>query len=368
MSFLDFLLGKSLASKDEQQQKVGPWTGVSMLGLDGLSSAGYGPEAAATILIPLGIAGSKFVVPITVAIVVLLTLLYLSYRQTISAYPGGGGSYTVAKENLGVLPGLLAAASLMLDYILVVAVGISAGVGALISAVPALQPYTLLLCLGTLVFITLVNLRGTRESGVVFLLPTYLFVVSLFGVIAVGLVKALLAAGHPVPLAELPKPSATGLEAVSAWLLLRAFASGCTAMTGVEAVSNGTKAFQEPLVKNARKTLFLIVAILAILLVGISFLSQAYGVVATDPGSAGYESLISQLTAAVVGRGFFYYLTIGSVIAVLMLSANTGFADFPRMCQIWRATITCRIFLPNAGEDSYLPTGFCGSPLFPEAC
>jgi amino acid transporter len=342
MTFLDYFLGKRIATSDENNQKIGPWVALPVLGLDGLSSSAYGPEAAATVLISLGLAGTKFVLPITIAIVILLTILYLSYRQTISAYPGGGGSYTVAKENLGKFASLLAAAALMLDYILVVAVGISAGVGALVSAVPALQPFTLSLCLLTLVLITIVNLRGIRESGVAFMIPTYLFVGSLFIVLGLGLIKTFLAGGSPIPLVSLPKPSGTIATGVSTWLLLRAFASGCTAMTGVEAVSNGTKAFREPVIENAHKALSLVIFILAFLLLSIAILAKSYGVVASQPGVAGYESLISQLTAAIIGRGFFYFVTIGSIIAVLMLSANTGFADFPRMCQI-------------IARDNYLP-------------
>src|SRR5262249_39908681 len=190
--------------------------------------------------IPLGAAGLAYVGPISALIVTLLFVVYFSYRQTIAAYPHGGGSYTVAKENLGTVAGLLAAAALMLDYVLVVAVGISAGVGALISAVPVLQAYTLALCLAILALITIVNLRGVRESGVAFVVPTYLFVVSLLAVLAIGTVKALLAGWGGLELkavVEPPKlPSATA--AVSLWILMRSFASGCTAMTGVEAVSN----------------------------------------------------------------------------------------------------------------------------------
>ncbi|MGZ3740525.1 MAG: APC family permease, partial [Bdellovibrionota bacterium] len=336
MKLLDRILGRHLANSDEHEQKVGPFAGLPMLGLDGLSSAAYGPEAAATVLIPLGMLGTTFVLPITAAIVALLFIVFLSYRQTIAAYPNGGGSYTVAKENLGTFAGLVAAAALILDYVLVVAVGIAAGVGSLVSVVPALLPFTLPLCLATLALIALVNLRGVRESGLAFSVPTYLFVFSLFGLLGAGLVKAVLAGGHPVSLDSLPHASAgfPVTEKMGLWILARAFASGCTAMTGVEAVSNGTKVFREPMVKNARITLFLIVGILVVLLLGIAVLARAYGIVATDPGVTGYQSLISQLTAAIAGRGIVYYICMGSVIAVLMLSANTGFADFPRTCQI----------------------------------
>ena len=180
-SLRDVLFGSALASDEEGQQRVGFLVGIPMLGLDALSSAAYGPEAAMTLLIPLGSLSVGFVGPITAIIVGLLLIVYLSYLQTIGAYPTGGGSYTVARRNLGVFPGLLAAAALMLDYVLVVAVGISAGVGALVSAVPALQPHTLALCLAVLVLIAAVNLRGVRDSGAAFVVPTYLFVVCLWG-------------------------------------------------------------------------------------------------------------------------------------------------------------------------------------------
>src|SRR3954470_23150262 len=177
MKLIDYLFGRPLATDEEGEQRVGVWAGIPMLGLDALGSAAYGPEAALTLLIPLGAAGVSYIGPISTLIIILLLVVYFSYRQTIAAYPHGGGSYTVAKENLGTTAGLLAAAALMLDYVLVVAVGISAGVGALVSALPDLQPYTLALCLAILALITLVNLRGVRESGVAFAVPTYLFVV-----------------------------------------------------------------------------------------------------------------------------------------------------------------------------------------------
>ena len=198
MKLLDTILGRHLSSSEEHAQKVGPLAALPMLGLDGLSSAAYGPEAAATVLIPLGMAGSALVLPITIAIVLLLVVVYVSYRQTIAAYPNGGGSYTVAKENLGTFAGLVAAAALILDYVLVVAVGIAAGVGSLVSALPPLAPFVLPLCLVTLALIALVNLRGVKESGLAFSLPTYLFVASLFGLLAWGLLQVFLSGGEPV--------------------------------------------------------------------------------------------------------------------------------------------------------------------------
>jgi amino acid transporter len=250
----------------------------------------------------------------------------------------------VAKENLGTTAGLLAAAALMLDYVLVVAVGISAGVGALISAVPALQPGTLPLCLAVLALITVVNLRGVREAGLAFVVPTYLFVGSLLAVLAIGTLQVALAGGRPEPVVA-PAPLPATATAATLWVLMRSFASGCTAMTGVEAVSNGVTAFREPAVVYARRTLTSIIFLLAVMLAGIAYLCWAYGIGATEPGEAGYDSILSQLTAAVVGRGWFYYVTIGSVLSVLALSANTGFADFPRLCRV-------------IAQDGFLPHSF----------
>jgi len=344
MSLIDYLLGRRLATYEEGEQRVGVVAGIPMLGLDALGSAAYGPEAALTLLIPLGAAGIGFIGPISTLIIALLAVVYFSYRQTIAAYPLGGGSYTVAKDNLGTTAGLFAAAALMLDYVLVVAVGISAGVGALVSALRFLQPHTLSLCLVTLALITLVNLRGTRESGMAFVAPTYLFIVSLLGVIAIGVAKSIVGGGHPGAVVAPPTPP-PATAAASLWLLMRSFASGCTAMTGVEAVSNGVSAFREPAVTHARKTLTAIIGLLALMLAGIAYLCRAYGIAATEPGQTGYDSILSQLVAAVIGRGVFYYITIGSVLAVLALSANTGFADFPRLCRI-------------IAQDGFLPSAF----------
>ncbi len=228
--------------------------------------------------------------------------------------------------------GLVAAAALMIDYVLNVAVGISAGIAALVSAAPALHPYTLWLCLGVLAFVTLVNLRGTVESGAFFALLTYLFLASFFVLLAIGIVHALSAGGRPRPVVPPPPLAAAG--PLGAWLVVRAFASGCTAMTGVEAVSNGIVAFREPPIEKAQATLTVIVASLGALLGGVAYLAHAYGIGAMDETRPGYQSVLSQLAAAVVGRGLFYYVAIGSLLAVLTLSANTSFVDFPRLCRL----------------------------------
>ncbi|MGB6728388.1 MAG: APC family permease [Terracidiphilus sp.] len=329
--FVNLFFGRPLATSEERAECIGPIAGIPIFGLDALSSAAYGPEAALTLLIPLGLLGVHYIVPVSLAIVSLLAVVYMSYRQTIEAYPQGGGSYTVASENLGHGAGLLAAAALMIDYVLTASVGISAGVGALISAVPSLQPHTLLLCLGVLVVLTLVNMRGVHDTGIVFMIPTYLFTLTLLIVIAVGGWQAFASGGHPHPVSSMPAvPSAT-MAVAGWWILLKVFSSGCTAMTGVEAVSNGVMAFRDPRRKNAKTTLTIIIALLAILLTGIALLCRAYGIAATDPNGARYESVLSMLTRAVMGHGWFYYVTIASVLLVLALSANTAFADFPRL-------------------------------------
>ena len=342
MNILDLVVGKPLKSSDERAEQIGPAAGIPIFGLDGLSSAAYGPEAALSLLIPLGLLGVHYIVPISAAIITLLFIVFFSYRQTIAAYPSGGGSYTVARLNLGAGSGLLAAAALLTDYILTAAVGISAGVGALVSAVPRLQPHTVGLCVGILAIITVLNLRGIHDAGVAFMAPTYLFVGALLIMILVGVVRTVMSGGHPVVVTPVPLPQAA-TTAVTYWLLLKVFASGCTALTGVEAVSNGVKAFREPGVKNAQRTLTVIIVTLAILLAGISFLVRAYGIAATDPGQAGYQSVLAMLLAAIFGKGVFYYVTIAAILLVLSLSANTAFADFPRLCR----AIASNSYLPH---------------------
>jgi amino acid transporter len=344
LSIIDFLIGRPLASSEEASEKIGPAKGIPVFGLDALASAAYGPEAALTLLIPLGVAGLAYSLPISLCIIVLLGIVFFSYRQTIAAYPQGGGSYTVAHQNLGIFPGLLAASALLIDYTLDAAVGISAGIGALTSALPSLHAHTLALCLGALVFLTLVNLRGISENGNVFLVPTYLFLASMSVALGIGIAKTLMSGGHPQPIVAPPVSHAT-VGAISLWLLVKAFAGGCTALTGVEAVSNGVQAFRDDRVKNARITLGVIIAALMVMLAGIAYLVKAYKIVATDPNSNNYQSILSMLFAAETGRGWFYFVAIGSALLILIFSANTAFADFPRVCKF-------------IAEDFYLPVSF----------
>jgi amino acid transporter len=342
VTFFNLVAGKPLATSEERAEHIGPLAGIPIFGLDALSSAAYGPEAALTLLIPLGLAGVAHIVPISFAIIGLLAIVYFSYCQTIDAYPNGGGSFTVATENLGPTAGLFAAAALMIDYILNAAVGISAGVGALVSAFPSLQRHTLAICLAILFILTLINMRGVKDTGSAFLIPTYLFIGSLLLVIVFGAVRVFLAHGHPVPIVA-PPQLPTAILALSPWLLLKVFASGCTAMTGVEAVSNGVGAFRDPTQRNAKRTLTIIIVLLMVFLGGIALLCRAYGIGATDPTGAGYQSILSQLISAVLGRGWFYYLAIGSILTVLALSANTSYADFPRLTR----AIAERDYLPH---------------------
>src|SRR3954451_11577364 len=297
MNLASALFGRPLRSDAEGKERIGVAAGVPVLGLDALASASYGPEAALTVLLAAGAAASRELVPVIGCVIGLLLLVFFSYRQTIAAYPNGGGSFTVATENLGATAGLVAAAALAVDYIVNVAIAISAGVGAIVSAIPALFPYTLLLCLFVLGALTLINLRGIRSAGLVFMAPTYAFVAMLVLTIIAGFAKTVAAHGHPAAAATLPRPNDAAASAFGLWLLLRAFANGCTAMTGVEAVSNGIPLFREPATKEARRTLLIISAVLAALLAGIAFLSAAYRITATPPGQAGYQSVLSQVVA-----------------------------------------------------------------------
>src|SRR6201994_3667611 len=343
MAIQDKIFGKPLATSEERAEQIGVGAGIPIFGLDALTSAAYGPEAALALLIPLGIIGTQYLLPIITAILILLVIVYFSYRQTIAAYPAGGGSYTVATENLGEKAGLLAAAALMIDYILTAAVGISAGVTAMTSALPKFQPHTLALCLLILALLAIVNLRGVKDTGTAFIVPTFLFIGTLLTLIVVGVYKTLAAGGHPHPVDPLPPPLPQTVRFLGLWMLMKAFPSGCAAMTGVEAVSNGVMAFREPRAKNAQRALTVIIAILIVLLYGTAWLTKHYQIMAMDPDAPGFQSLLSLLVTAVFGRGWFYFLTMGSVLLALALSANTAFADFPRLTR----AIALHDYLPH---------------------
>lgn len=344
MGLRNVILGRRLANREVQDRKLGAFEAIPAMGLDGFASSSYGPEAALAALMTLGAASVAHIGWVMTPILVLLVILCASYWQTVRAYPTSGGAYTVAKENLGTGASLLAAAALMIDYVLNVAVGISAGVGALVSTVPTLHPYMLPLCMIVLAVVTLANLRGTLDAGRLFAIPTYLFVTSFLAILVIGVYRSLSAGGDPQPVTPPPRLP-TAVEALSLWLLLRAFASGCTAMTGIEAVSNGMGAFRDPPVKYAHRTLAGIAIILGLLLAGVSYLAQAYHIGAMDQTHYTYRSVMSQLAAAVVGQGTFYYVAMGSLLTVLVLSANTSFVGFPRLCR-------------NIAEDGFLPRPF----------
>ena len=343
MSLTDSIIGKPLATSEEHSARIGIAAGIPIFGLDALTSAAYGPEAAMTLLIPLGLAGLHYIVPIVTAILILLGIVFFSYLQTISAYPNGGGSYTVASENLGTGPALLAAAALMIDYILTAAVGISAGVTALTSAVPSLQADTVTICLIILAILTVINLRGVKEAGAAFIWPTLLFVGTLAILIAVGVFHTVMSGGHPTPVAPPPPALPATIKYLGLWLLLKSFSNGCAAMTGVEAVSNGVNAFEEPRAKKAQISLAIIIGMLAILLFGTTYLAKAYNITAMEPTAHHYQSMVSILTTAVFGRGWFYYLTMGAILLALPISANTAFSGFPRLAR----AIAAHEYLPH---------------------
>lgn len=346
MSIFDRILGRSLSNGAcrKQGQTLSIITGVPALGLDALSSAAYGPEAALLVLLPLGVVGFHYYFLISSMVVVTLLLLYFSYLQTAAAYPNGGGAYVVVSDNLGKRMGVWAAVALLLDYLLNVAVGISAGVGAIVSAVPELHPYILEICLLVLFMLTVINLRGIRESGLAFVIPTLVFIACIGLSIVVGVFQSWVNDGHPIPIVAptvVPAKTAT----LSYWLLLGAFANGLTAMTGVEAVSNAVPLFRKPTVRNAQWTLTIIVGLLGLFLLGLGYLCPSYQISAMDESQPGYRTILTQLVAAVFGEGPLYYVAIVSIFIVLTYSAQTSFMDFPRVCRL-------------LAEDSFLPHFF----------
>ena len=314
------------------------------MGLDALASIAYGPEAALLVLAPLGVGAPMHARWLLASVLVLVALLYVTYRQTIGAYPGNGGAYVVARDNLGEVASLLAASALMIDYVLNAAVGISAGVGALISVLPTMQPFTLPLCLLVLAILTLLNLRGAMFSGRMLALPTYAYIACFLAVIALGLYRAVHAGGHPHALIT-PYSDGAGSGTGSIWLLLQAFAVACSATTGIEAVSNSVSAFRHPVRRYGRHTLTVIVTALMVLLAGVAWLLPLYGIHAMDQSQPGYRTVLAQLAAAVSGHGAFFYLVIAMLLCVLMLSANTSFVAMPGLCR-------------SIADDGYLPKRF----------
>jgi amino acid transporter len=326
-SWRTWLIGRPLATADAPHQAIRKIVGLAVFSSDAMSSVAYGPQEMMMVLAMAGMAAiGQFAVPLAIAIAVLLLILTISYEQTIHAYPGGGGAYIVARDNLGELPAQTAGAALLTDYILTVAVSVSSGVAQITSAFPALYPYRVEISVGMVLFIMLINLRGVKESGAIFAVPTYYFLVMAFITVAFGLFRfvtgTLGTVVNPPPVELIH-----GMQAVTVLLLLRAFANGTTALTGVEAISNGITAFRDPKSRNAGITLMWMSGILGTLLLGITFLSVKIGAV---PSAS--ETVISQLARTVFGgQNILYLAVITSTTLVLLMAANTSFADFPRL-------------------------------------
>jgi amino acid transporter len=331
------LVGRPLATERLEHERLSKTTALAVLSSDAISSVAYATEQILIVLAVLGSTALGFVFPISAFIVALLVLVAVSYRQTILAYPGGGGSYTVAAENLGVPAGLVAAASLLTDYILTVAVSISGGVAAITSAYPQLAPHAVMIGIAAIGLLMLGNLRGVRESGMLFSVPTYVFIAVMLLLIGMGL-GGVWSGQEAAPLAESVRvdplsasrhPLGTATGFALGFLILRAFAEGCVAMTGTEAISNGVAAFREPASRNASVTLGWMAAILATFFLGTSYLAHQFAVL---PSAS--ETVLSQLGRHVFGTGLTYYLLQFATFAVLVLAANTAFADFPRLASL----------------------------------
>ncbi len=343
------LFGRPLPSERLEHERLNKKTALAVLSSDAISAVAYATEQILLVLAVLGTAALGYVLPISAVIVGLLVLVAFSYRQTVFAYPNGGGSYTVAKDNLGSMPGLVAAAALLTDYILTVAVSISSGTAAITSAYASLAPHTVMLCTVSIIVLMLVNLRGVRESGMVFSVPTYVFIALMLLLIVVGVAK--LMGTHIVPAVAATTPNVASLptrQQGTAWplgfaftfLILRAFAEGCVAMTGTEAISNGVGAFRRPGSKNAAITLGWMAAILAVFFIGTSWLARGFNVMPTTT-----ETVLSQLNRQIFGTGALYFALQYATFAILVLAANTAFADFPRLASI-------------LANDRYMPRQF----------
>lgn len=317
--FKRLLIGRPMKSSELEAEKLGKLKALAILSSDTLSSVAYGTEQILLVLMTVGAAALWYSVPISVAVLALLTILIISYRQTIFAYPTGGGAYIVAKNNLGKTPSLLAGGSLLVDYILTVAVSSSAGTDAIVSAFPALQEHRVLIALVMILFLTVMNLRGVTESASVLAIPIYLFVVSIFVLIISGVIRYF-AGGAPAAAPEMH----SAVSNISLFFLLRAFSSGCSALTGVEAMSNAIPNFREPAAKNAANTLLMMGIILGAMFMGISLLAYWYGI---QPNAE--ATVVSQIAEGTFGRGILYYFIQGTTALILFLAANTAYSAFP---------------------------------------
>jgi amino acid transporter len=318
-----FLIGQSLPTSAHAEERLSNAAGLAVLSSDALSSVAYATEEILLVLIAAGSGALIWSLPIGLTIVGLLVVVILSYRQTIRAYPNGGGSYIVARENLGLYPGLVAGASLMIDYILTVTVSISAGTAAITSALPALQDFTVVLCLIFLSLIMLANLRGVKESGQLFMIPTFVFIACIFLLVGLGLYQ--LSTGH----ANIPDyPADPVIKApLTLFFVLRAFSAGCSALTGVEAISDGVLAFKPPEWKNASKTLLYLGLILGSMFIGVTYLAHAFHIMPEEG-----QTVVSLLGRQILGLGPLYYFIQIATLLILLLAANTSYADFPRLC------------------------------------
>jgi amino acid transporter len=322
------LIGRPLASADAPHQTIGKTIGLAVFASDALSSTAYATEEILIVLAAVGVAAFAYAFPIALTIVALLTILTLSYEQTIHAYPGGGGAYIVARDNLGELPAQTAGAALLTDYILTVSVSVASGVAQITSAYPSLFLYRVSLSVGLVLFIMVINLRGVRESGVTFSIPTYFFLAMLFSTVGIGFYRYM--TGSLGAVVNPPSLRTPEMASVTLFLILHAFSNGTTAVTGTEAISNGITAFKEPKSHNAGITLIWMSAILGTLFLGITFLAVKIGAI---PGEQ--ETVISQLARTVFqGQGLLYLATIAGTTLILVMAANTAFADFPRLCAL----------------------------------
>jgi len=346
-----FLFGSPLPTTEEVHQRLTKVKALAIFSSDALSSVAYATEEILLVLVVAGTAALQTSLPIALAIAGLLTIVAISYYQTIHGYPSGGGAYIVAHDNLGIWPGLTAAAALLIDYVLTVAVSITAGVAAITSAFPLLIPFQVELALVAIVLIAWANLRGVRESGTLFSIPTYGFVFLFLLLIVVGLVRLVAGNLAAVPI-EAAAPAEGGAQALTLFLILRAFASGCTALTGVEAISNGIPAFQRPEARNAGKTLIAMAALLAAMFLGITVLSSALGV---TPGE--HETVVSQIGRQVFGGGPLYLALQAATALILILAANTSFADFPRLSAILARARYLPRQLTNLGDRLVFANG-----------
>jgi len=348
------LLGRPIPTREEQHQRLSKKIALSVFSSDAISSTAYATEEILLILVIGGVALLQYSLYISVAVVALLAIVTLSYQQTIRAYPGGGGSYIVSSDNLGKRPGLVAAASLMIDYVMTVSVSVASGVAAVTSAFPGLFHYRVVISVVVIALVGLTNLRGLKESGRLFAVPTYLFIMMAGGLVIVGTVRWLTGGLHAVPLPDIQGQELQGFALV--YLVLRAFTAGCTAMTGTEAISNGVPAFQRPESRNAAVTLGIMAVILGALLVGITNLAQVLHVTSQTT-----DTVLSQIGRAVYGNGgFFYYVLQVATMGILFLAANTSFADFPRLSSILaRDGLMPRQFM-NRGDKLAFSNGIIG--------